>query len=292
MLTRFAPSPTGFLHLGHVVNAIYVWGYAGAHRGRVVLRMEDHDRIRSRPDYERAIVEDLAWLGFVPAAAEEQHPSRPAPWTRQSDHPEIYEEALAILRRTARVYACDCSRKDIRARQTDDANAERYNGHCRERGLEERAGRGLRVVLEPGVERFDDVRLGPQEQYPAEECGDLLLRDRDGHWTYQFAVTVDDLRQRITHVIRGEDLLSSTGRQIQLARMLGRSEPPRFLHHPLVMKSSGEKLSKAARDTGIRELRARGLSADEVIGQAAAAAGLVDPPRRIAAAEVATLFSR
>lgn len=299
MLTRFAPSPTGFLHLGHVVNAIYVWGYAGAHRGRVLLRMEDHDRIRSRPEFERAIVDDLAWLGFArggsieqdaPYDDEERRRAGPALWTRQSDHPEIYEEALATLRRTAHVYACDCSRKDIRERQADEGSAEHYNGHCRGRGLEDAAGRGLRVVLEPGVERFDDLRLGLQTQSPAQQCGDLLLRDRDGHWTYQFAVTVDDVRQRITHVIRGEDLLPSTGRQIQLARMLGRSEPARFLHHPLLMKRSGEKLSKAAQDTGIRELRGRGLSAAEVIGRAAAAAGLVGGHARIAADEVPSLF--
>lgn len=289
MITRFAPSPTGYLHLGHVVNALYVWGYAGAHGGRVLTRIEDHDRIRSRPEYERALLEDLAWLGFDPHDA-----------TRQSDEAGAYEEALARLRRTAHVYACDCSRKDIRLQQSGgdagDADgvaggsAERYGGRCRARGLEEKLGYGLRVVLAPGVECFDDLRLGPQEQSPSLQCGDLLLRDRDGHWTYQFAVTVDDVRQRITRVIRGADLLSSTGRQIQMARMLGRAELPRFLHHPLVTTPSGEKLSKAAGDTGIRELRAAGVSAEDVIGLAAAAVGLIPRPRPMAATNVADLF--
>ncbi len=106
------------------------------------------------------------------------------------------------------VYACDCSRKDI--------GGERYAGRCRTRGLGERPDRGLRVAIAPGVERFDDLLLGPQEQTPASQCGDLLLRDRDGNWTYQFAVTVDDCRQDVNLVIRGADLLSSTGRQFRL----------------------------------------------------------------------------
>jgi glutamyl-tRNA synthetase/glutamyl-Q tRNA(Asp) synthetase len=124
------------------------------------------------------------------------------------------------------------------------------------------------VRLEPSVERFVDLRLGPQEQRPSEQCGDLLVRDRDGNWTYQFAATVDDFVQGVTLVIRGVDLLDSTGRQIQLARLLGRSDPPAFLHHPLIMKSPAQKLSKSDRDTGIRELRARGWTPRRVIEQA------------------------
>jgi glutamyl-tRNA synthetase/glutamyl-Q tRNA(Asp) synthetase len=255
-LTRFAPSPTGYLHLGHVVNAVYVWGVARALGGRVLLRVEDHDRVRCRPEYEAAIREDLEWLGFAP------DPDAGAV-VRQSDRSAVYEQALARLVRTHQVYACDCSRRDI--------GGERYPGRCRDRGLSPAGGHGLRVVIPPGTETFDDLLCGPQSQSPAEQCGDLLIRDRDGHWTYQFAVTVDDQAQEVDLVIRGRDLLSSTGRQIRLARLLGRASPPRFLHHPLVMKSSDEKLSKADRDTGIRELRRAGVSADAVIGRAAAA---------------------
>jgi len=272
VLTRFAPSPTGYLHLGHIVNAIYVWGYAGAHGGRVLLRIEDHDRIRSRPAYDAALLEDLAWLGFPVDAP-----------LRQSDDLSAYEHALARLQRRAHVYACDCSRKEI--------GQECYSGRCRDRRLPLQPGCGVRVAIDPGIERFDDARLGLQAQEPAAQCGDLLIRDRDGNWTYQFAVTVDDARQQITHVIRGEDLLASTGRQIRLARMLGRDEPPHFLHHPLIVKASGEKLSKAAGDTGVRELRAAGVPAAEVIGRAAAAVGLIDRPRAINATAVASLFS-
>ena len=125
-------------------------------------------------------------------------------------------------------------------------------------------------MMEPGVERFVDEILGPQEQDPSEQCGDLLVRDRRGNWTYQFAVTVDDHLQRITDVIRGADLLSSTGRQIRLARMLGRTAPPRFWHHPLAMKSPGQKLSKSNHDTGVRDLRASGWTRDDVVGKARA----------------------
>ena len=275
MLTRYAPSPTGHLHLGHVVNAIYVWGLARAVGGRVLLRMEDHDRIRCRPEYESSILDDLAWLGFEPDAG--LHPL-----LRQSDRDDLYRDALEGLRRTHHVYACECSRKHIAG--------ERYDGFCRDRGLPPASGRGLRVQVGDGVETFEDLLLGAIEQEPARQCGDLLLRDRDGNWTYQFAVTVDDMAQGITDVIRGEDLASSTGRQLRLRQMLGGAGRPRFAHHPLIRKPGGEKLSKSAADTGVRELRQSGLAPEEVIGQAAAAIGLISELTPVAAQRVADLF--
>jgi glutamyl-tRNA synthetase/glutamyl-Q tRNA(Asp) synthetase len=276
-VTRFAPSPTGYLHLGHIVNAIYVWGVARALGGRVLLRVEDHDRIRSRPEYEAALLEDLAWLGFVPDAGLE-------PVIRQSETPRVYEEALAGLRVSAHVYACECSRKDI--------GSERYDGRCRARRLVDATGRGIRVQLGEGTEVFDDALLGRLAHVPAEQCGDLLARDRDGHWTYQFAVTVDDLRQGVTLVIRGADLVSSTGRQMLLARMLGRRNAPVFLHHALIHDACGEKLSKSAGDTGVREMRAAGLTAPEVIGIAASRVGLVSRGESVHASDVSHLFQR
>jgi len=126
--------------------------------------------------------------------------------------------------------------------------------------------------MDEGVEPFDDLRLGPQHQEPSTQCGDLLIRDRLGNWTYQFAVTVDDCLQEIDLVIRGIDLLESTGRQIRLARLLGRQTPPCFLHHGLVMKSETQKLSKSDRDTGVRDLRASGWSRVEVLNAARAGA--------------------
>jgi len=269
IISRFAPAPTGFLHLGHVANAVRVWEETRARAGRVLLRIEDHDRQRSRREFEAAMLEDLAWLGFE---ADE-------PPVRQSERSAIYRDALGRLRAMGLVYACDCSRSAIMDATRESAgpfgpgeDAElRYSGRCRGRGLADGPGRGLRVRLEPSVERFVDLRLGPQEQRPSEQCGDLLVRDRDGNWTYQFAATVDDFVQAVTLVIRGVDLLASTGRQIQLARLLGREEPPAFLHHPLIMKSPRQKLSKSDGDTGIRELRVRGWTPAQVIGAAMAA---------------------
>lgn len=257
MITRFAPAPTGHLHIGHVVNALYVWGTARARGGRVLLRIEDHDGQRSRREYEASILEDLAWLGFT---AHE-------PFVRQSERGAIYEAALDRLRRQGLVYACECSRRDIQ--EAGESGEElRYPGTCAAKGLGEGRGRGLRVRLMRAVEPFDDLLQGPQRQIPSEQCGDLLVRDRLGYWTYQFAVTVDDMEQGITHVIRGMDLLASTGRQIQLARLLGRVTPPHFMHHALVMKAPGQKVSKSDRDTGICDMRAAGMTAEDVLAVA------------------------
>ncbi len=271
-----------------------VWGETRARGGRVLLRIEDHDRQRSRRQFETALLEDLAWLGF----------EADGPTVRQSDRDQIYINALDHLRDSGLVYACSCSRSDLarsdvarpdvaradaaradiarpdvaRAFQARDsagpggaalrADEPCYPGTCRNRGLVEGPGVGLRVRLEPSVERFVDLRLGPQEQRPSDQCGDLLVRDRDGNWTYQFAVAVDDYVQGVTLVIRGTDLLSSTGRQIQLARLLGRIEPPEFLHHALIMKTPQQKLSKSDGATGIRELRERGWTPGRVIAHA------------------------
>ena len=268
-LTRFAPSPTGYLHLGHVVNALWVWGLARALGGRVLLRIEDHDATRCRPEYERALLEDLEWLGFVP---DELAP-------RQSDSGDAYAAAMSRLSSTHLVYGCECSRRTIADEADDVFGAEtRYPGRCRHLGLMPGAGRGTRVTLGEGVEAFTDALLGPQRQEPDLQCGDLLLRDRLGHWTYQFAVAADDVRQGVDLVIRGEDLLGSTGRQIRLGRMLGRAEPPVFLHHPLILKPDGAKLSKAAGDTGVRELREAGNPPGEVWREAGLLGGV---PREV-----------
>jgi hypothetical protein len=137
---------------------------------------------------------------------------------------------------------CACSRKDLAEMAGDPVNEETpYGGRCRELGLAPGPGRGMRVVLEPGSESFVDLALGPQEQDPSLRCGDLLLRDRLGNWTYQFSVVVDDFRQGVHLVIRGQDLLSSTGRQLRLARMLGRPLAPAYLHHQLIYNPSGTK---------------------------------------------------
>ena len=292
-LTRFAPSPTGYLHLGHVANAIWVWGVARALGGRVLLRIEDHDRGRSRSGYEGAALEDLEWLGLVPDTGLPEELGRGASPFRQSDCAEIYAAALDRLRRNERVYACDCSRRDIALEAGDVFDQEtRYPGRCRERGLAEKEGLGVRVVLREGPVTFTDVRLGEMTHAPANQCGDLLLRDRTGNWTYQFAVVVDDLRHEVDLVIRGEDLLSSTGRQIMLGGMLGRERPPVFLHHPLIRKENGAKLSKSSGDSGVRELRAAGATPEAVLGQAAWHTGLLARSKPLGPEDLPGLFER
>jgi glutamyl-tRNA synthetase/glutamyl-Q tRNA(Asp) synthetase len=265
VITRFAPSPTGFLHLGHVRNAREVWTFARAHGGQVLLRIEDHDRQRCKPEYVAAIREDLAWLGFV---ADREVPP-------QSERDAAYRDALAPLVAQGLVFGCVCTRDAVRRHDASAIHPSvmhepRYPGTCRDLGIGPGDGVNWRIRMAPGMEHFHDLRLGPQSQDPAEQCGDVMIRDRLGNWTYQWAAAIDDYLQGVTHVIRGEDLVESTGRQIRLARLAGRAAPATFLHHALIMQppdgnTPGRKLSKSNDDTGIRELRARGLSRSQVI---------------------------
>ncbi|MEZ4456198.1 MAG: glutamate--tRNA ligase family protein [Gemmatimonadales bacterium] len=290
--SRFAPSPTGELHLGHVANAVWTWGLTAALGGRVLLRIEDHDRTRCRPEYERGILADLEWLGLEPAEPTFASFAGPSPF-RQSDCDGRYQAALGRLQAAGGVYGCECSRRTIAARVPEVAGEEtRYPGICRSKGLAPAAGRGVRVELPDREVSFADGRLGRQSHCPAAQCGDLLLRDQVGNWTYQFSVVVDDLEHGIDLVIRGEDLLSSTGRQLLLGEMLGRPVPARFVHHPLIKDEQGVKLSKRRHSESIASLRATGRSAADVLGQAAHATGLLAVARPVQASELGGLFER
>ena len=291
--TRFAPAPTGYLHLGHLVNAVYVWGLARVAGGDVVLRIEDHDRSRCRAAFEQAILDDLEWLGLESAITPVRsfRPSTSPHPQRQSDHPQRYADALAQLESQELVYPCVCSRRDIAAQGEPAAGDEsRYAGTCRNRHIDPSATPARRVRLSDDVETFIDLRLGSISQQPSLQCGDVLVRDRLGQWTYQFAVTVDDAFDNIDVIIRGEDLLASTGRQRQLARLLGREPLPLVLHHPLVVHEDGRKLSKSSNDTSLRDRRAAGASAATLLGEAAWLAGLQPSSRAIAADDLAQLF--
>jgi len=291
MLTRFAPAPTGYLHLGHVVNAIYVWGVARARAAEVLLRVEDHDRQRCRPEYEAALLDDLDWLGFVPDRFPTQAFRRGACESRQSERHVVYDEAARRLAERGLLYACRCSRQEIATAQASGGGDEfRYPGTCRDRGWPLAPDVAWRVRLEPGEEGFDDLLCGYVGQDPAAQCGDVVIRDRLGNWTYQFVASVDDHAQGVDLVVRGRDLLASTGRQIRLARLLGRHEPARFAHHALVMKSAAQKLSKSDGDTGVRDLGARGWTAERVIGEAVRLAGL-GPGGPLSADDAARLLS-
>ena len=218
-VTRFAPAPTGYLHLGHVVNAIYAWGIARSTGGRVLLRIEDHDRQRSHATFEAAILDDLARLGLEPDA----------PLLRQSDDLAPYAAAVEILRAQGRVHACTCPRGDLMAWRGPGCP-----GACAARRLPDDApGAALRADLGRGVETTTDLLAGSISGDPS-AAGDLTLRDRLGNWSYPLCVVVDDARQGVDLVIRGRDLLDATPIQLRLACLLGRTAPPAFLHHPLL----------------------------------------------------------
>ncbi len=292
LVTRFAPSPTGELHLGHAAHLLWVWGIARALEGTILLRMEDHDRGRCRREYEQSILDDLRWLGLTP-----DHPDLdtvaspgPSPW-RQSDCPDVYAEALETLRGVTAVYGCDCTRSTMAEEGTAEERGEvRHPDSCRWRNRSWVPGMGIRVALPEETVPAHDLRLGPLYQTPSRQCGDLLARDARGQWTYQFSVAVDDLRQGVTLVIRGEDLVESTGRQVLLARLLGRSHPPVFLHHPLLRDATGAKLSKRIRSTTLSSLRAGGESPESVLGRAAQATGLQESADPLSPSDVVPLF--
>lgn len=291
--TRFAPAPTGYLHLGHLVNAIHVWGLARAYGGEVLLRIEDHDRTRCRPEYEAALLDDLDWLGLEPARAPIDHfrVDRSTHPARQSNQGPRYATALDRLDARGLVYRCRCTRRDIE-RLVPHASGEepRYPGTCRHAHVPPEDTVARRVVLAPARIAFDDLRLGPCEQDPAAQCGDLLAQDRHGQWSYQFAVTVDDHHHAIDVVIRGEDLLTSTGRQYALAALLGRTRPPAVLHHALLVHPDGTKLSKANHDTALRDLRAAGATPAELLGVAAHRAALTPTARPLPVDALPDLF--
>ena len=247
-----------------------MWGVARAVGATVLLRIEDHDRQRSRPEYDAAILEDLVWLGFTADLGP----------VRQSDAAAqaAYAAAAERLRAEGRVYGCDCTRATFAA--WSSAHARPWHGigcpgGCRERGLD---GPVLRAALGAGREAWMDGLVGPCADDVTGAVGDLPIRDRHGNWTYAFCVVVDDHRHGIDLVVRGRDLLDSTPAQIRLARLLGRATPPTFLHHRLIRRPDGSKLSKSAGDTGVRELRAAGRSPAEVIAAALSALGGELPP--------------
>lgn len=289
--TRFAPAPTGYLHLGHVVNALHVWGIARAHSGQVLLRIEDHDQLRCRKGFEFALLDDLDWLGLQPDIGTTEQFRNGAHAQRQTDSRERYVFTLQNLSSRDLEYGCICTRKDI-AQLTGDVfgKESRYPGTCARAQPPHATAVARRFRVTNEIETFDDIRLGAQSQQPSQQCGDFPLRDRNGKYTYQFCVSVDDWDQRIDVVIRGVDLLSSTGRQIQLARALGRVQPPLYLHHTLLYREDGLKLSKSLGDTGVRELRDAGASPQDVLGRAALAAGLIGEFTPLNSSDIAGLF--
>ena len=261
---RFAPSPTGYLHEGHLLSALYVWAASQKWQLKVHLRIEDHDRGRARNEYIQSIYEDLAWFGF-----------RWDSQSIQSERSDVYQKALESLQARHLVYPCYCSRKQLEEENPRSETGEIiYRGKCLD-GYDPSAvsheqdarPHNLRIMIPDKVIEWHDLRLGDFCENPKEQCGDFPIRDRDGQWTYQFAVCVDDIDEGITHVVRGEDIRSSTARQIALMRLLGRNEPPVYLHHGLITDVNGKKLSKREMAHSLRQDRTAGATAEELLGR-------------------------
>ncbi|MGI9295998.1 MAG: tRNA glutamyl-Q(34) synthetase GluQRS [Pseudomonadales bacterium] len=224
---RFAPSPTGPLHMGSLICALASYLDAKAQRGRWLLRIEDLDPPREIAGASKSFLRDLkqhglAWDGDVM-------------W--QSRRTPQYEEALQNLCSKAKVYACDCSRQSLR-----EFGAV-YPGMCRQRGLLDAPGLALRIAVDQRELTFDDLIQGHQPQRLDRDVGDFIIRRKDMLFAYQLAVVVDDAAQGITHVLRGSDLLESTGRQLYLQQLLG-DPSPAYAHIPVLLNAEGSKYSK------------------------------------------------
>ncbi|HEY0825098.1 MAG TPA: tRNA glutamyl-Q(34) synthetase GluQRS [Ramlibacter sp.] len=235
---RFAPSPTGPLHAGSLVAALASWLDARAHGGSWLVRIEDVDKPRCVPGAGEEILRQLAACALVP--------DEPPQW--QSAREPLYPAALDRLVGAGLAYPCACSRKDIelalraQGRERPRHGELGYPGTCRA-GLHGREPRAWRFRVPEGTVAWTDRRVGVHLQDVAREVGDFVLKRADGLFAYQLAVVVDDADQRITHVVRGEDLVDNTPRQLLLQRALGYAEPS-YLHAPLVLGPNGEKLSK------------------------------------------------
>ncbi|WP_339948785.1 tRNA glutamyl-Q(34) synthetase GluQRS [uncultured Albimonas sp.] len=274
---RFAPSPNGRLHLGHAFSAMLSHDAARAARGRFLLRIEDLDRARARPEFEQAIGDDLAWLGLA----------WPSPILRQSERADTYAAALATLRSRGLLYPCACTRKDILAAldapQEGGPDGPVYPGTCRRHPPDPAAPHALRLDMAAAIEAlggaqalprlaFTELEEGPQGERGAQplradwletSCGDVVLARKDGAAAYHLAVVVDDAFQGVTHVTRGRDLFPATPIHRLLQALLD-LPTPLYRHHRLIRDAAGRRLAKRDRDAGIHELREAGLTPLEI----------------------------
>ena len=284
---RFAPSPTGELHLGNARTALLAWLWARSEGGQFLMRVEDLDRPRVRAGLAQRQLEELAWLGL----------DWDQPPLYQSQRGALYEEAIEKLRAGGHVYQCFCSRAEIAAASAPHAGEEtRYPGTCARlsRGEQDERRRlrepSLRLRVPAGPVEFADQILGPQRFDPQAEVGDFVLQRADGIHAYQLAVVVDDAASGVTQVLRGADLLSSTARQILLYRLLA-LPVPQFAHAPLVLGPSGERLSKRDRALSLSALKAAGADPRHLIAQLASISGLPTQPLGCTPAALVATFA-
>lgn len=266
MRARFAPSPTGDLHVGGAWTALASWDLAKSHGGAFVVRVEDLDPPRVVRGAAKTILEDLRWLGLTWDEGPDVGGPH-APYT-QSARAASYEAVVDGLGARGLTYPCDCSRAEIVRVASAPHQGEElvYPGTCRDAdpAREMKRAPAIRLRVPPGEVGFDDGVLGHFAHDVHRAVGDFVLRRGDGVFAYQLAVIVDDLAMRITDVVRGADLLASTPRQILLARMLG-AEPPRFWHVPLVVATDGARLAKRTPGGTIKELREAGFAPGEIV---------------------------
>jgi glutamyl-tRNA synthetase len=298
---RYAPSPTGDLHLGNLRTALLSWLFARCANGQFVLRVEDLDQPRVRAGATSRMLADLRWLGLD----WDEGPDCGGPFAPyiQSERLTIYQQYLERLQEMGMLYPCYCSRAEIAyaasAPQQGAGDGSRYPGNCRDltavqRRQYEASGRrpSLRFrVDDQRVITFTDQLSGPQRQHVQQEVGDFIVRRADGIFAYQFAVVVDDGLMRINQVVRGADLLSSTARQILLFEALG-FPIPRFSHVPLFLDETGKRLSKRTQSMGLDPLRAAGLSPEDITGQLAASCNLLENGDSIHPMKLAASYSQ
>ncbi len=275
---RFAPSPTGDLHLGSAACALVGWLVARSSGGAYVLRVEDIDTPRVRKDVEARQLDDLRWLGLD----WDEGPDVGGPYApyRQSERTNLYDRALDELGRQGLTYLCDCSRAEIaRVASAPHVGDEgpRYPGTCRELGLRERAWKrspALRLKVPDREMALEDRWQGRIGENVWRSVGDFVLRRVDGVYAYQLAVVVDDLAMGVTEVVRGADLLGSAARQALLCELLGQ-RPPRYAHHALVVDADGARLAKRARGVSLGDHRRDGAAPGALVTSLAEALGLL-----------------
>jgi glutamyl-tRNA synthetase len=284
---RLAPSPTGVLHLGNARTFLLTWLDVRARGGTLLLRIEDIDGPRVRPEAVDRTIEDLRWLGLDWDGAP----------VRQSGRLGLYRDAAEELLRRGLAYPCVCSRREVdeaaSAPHEEWMDAAPYPGTCRGRfaSLDEArrsSGRepALRFAVDCDAVPYADRLRGAE---PGRIAGDFVIQKRDGGPAYQLAVVVDDHLQRVTDVVRGDDLVPSTPRQLLLYRAFGWA-PPRFAHLPLLVGPDGRRLAKRHGDTSLAHFRAAGITAAAMVGFLAATAGLVRPGTACSAAELVEGF--
>ena len=291
---RFAPTPSGKMHLGNVLCCLVAWLSARSQGGKVLLRVEDLDPERSGADYERQIEEDLRWLGL-----DWDEGGLEAAGGRycQSGRSGVYEQYFDILSEKGLIYPCFCSRAELHAADAPHLSDGRYfyPGTCRNLTPEEAAEKAKkrkpawRVKVPDETVRFTDLHYGPYAENLAAECGDFVVRRADGVFAYQLATAVDDGLMGVTEVVRGRDLIGSTARQLWLQRTLGLPSPV-YGHIPLLTDWDGRRLSKRDGDLDLARLREK-WRPEEIIGMLAEAAGILPAYRPVSARELVPLFS-